>query len=817
MSLSERGGTAAQPQMFSAEVVQRVAGLCQQALSAPSSQRAMQQAVQGLVQDLGYFSASVGLIDTDREFIVVSSAWCGREEVEGAAGYRQSIEQGVAGRAIATGVAVYVEDVSVDPDYLALFEGARSELCIPLTVGSDVIGVLDINSEHIQGFSEGELQLLGCLAAQLAQVLEKHRLLQEVVETRDYLEGLVESAGDAIITTDLEGRVQRWNLAAEEMFGCPKEQMLGAPMSALWSAAEAEEAQRLFRHVAHGNGIRQHQTRGVRAGGASLDVLVTLSPIHGAAGEVVSVSCIVRDVSDRVKMESRFAEMHRKVVASEEKYRSLLQHNQEAIFLLEPSTLAIQETNPCAARLVGRSPATLIGVSWPDLAQGEEAENARGYLERAAAGAGSPAHEVRLRTADNRRVILEISASLVRAGQEAHLQILGRNVTERRQAETEREALRLRLMQSEKLSVMGELLSGVAHELNNPLTGVIGYAQLLMNQSSAEPLRRNLERIQEEAQRCHKIVQNLLGFARQRRAEKVKVELNRVLDETLDLRSYQMRVDNIWVVKDFHPDLPLVEGDPHQLQQVFINLVTNAHQALVSAGRGGVLTVTTRPRRGHVEIRLADNGPGIPEEIRTKIFEPFFTTKGVGQGTGLGLSICHGIIQDHAGRLSVSSQPGVETAFVIELPTGEDGSLRIADKPSPAAEPPQPAEINERPRRVLVVDDEGSIREFLEEALRSRGHEVDTAANGLLALDRMRDTAYDAVITDLKMPGMNGRQLYEELRKAHPEVASRVIFATGDLVATDTLEFLQSTGNPYLEKPFSIRSIAEALDGLDQD
>jgi two-component system NtrC family sensor kinase len=358
----------------------------------------------------------------------------------------------------------------------------------------------------------------------------------------------------------------------------------------------------------------------------------------------------------------------------------------------------------------------------------------------------------------------------------------------------------------------------VAHELNNPLTGVIGYAQLLRDGCGPEELERNLERIQEEARRCHRIVQNLLAFSRKRRPQRLPVDVHRVLEETLDLRAYQMRVDNIWLVKDFEDDLPVVEGDAHQLQQVFMNLVTNAHQALAASGKGGVLTVATRAVRGFVEVRVSDNGPGIPDRIRRRIFEPFFTTKAPGQGTGLGLSICHGIVTGHGGRLSVSSRPGVETTFVVEIPTGAADALRAA-APAPEQRKREPSrersEIREAPRRVLVVDDEESIREFLEEALQARGHEVDTAANGLMALDRLRSARYDAVITDLKMPGMNGRQLFESIRREEPELARRVIFATGDLVAADTMEFLRGTGNTYLEKPFSLRSIAEALDQLE--
>jgi len=357
--------------------------------------------------------------------------------------------------------------------------------------------------------------------------------------------------------------------------------------------------------------------------------------------------------------------------------------------------------------------------------------------------------------------------------------------------------------------VMSELIGGVAHELNNPLTGLIGYAQLLLDAPCDPRVQRTLTRIRDEATRCHRIVQNLLDFARDQHTDLRAVQVNDVLVATVELRAYAMRVDNIWVVKDLQSNLPCVQADPHQLQQVFMNLIANAHQALVAAGKGGVVTLTTRRRGKHVEVRIADNGPGIAEENLGRIFQPFFTTKAA-EGTGLGLALCKGIVEKHHGTIGVSSQRGIGTAFTLDFPaSGEVAAVAATPASSRSAAPE--AMGTEEPRRVLVVDDEDTIREFLEEILLARGHQVATAANGMLALARIRAGHYDAVITDLRMPAMNGRELYEALVREYPDLARRVIFATGDLVARQTTEFLHSTGNPFLEKPFSIRSLVEAL------
>jgi len=240
---------------------------------------------------------------------------------------------------------------------------------------------------------------------------------------------------------------------------------------------------------------------------------------------------------------------------------------------------------------------------------------------------------------------------------------------------TEERRLREQLLQSEKMSAVGQLVSGVAHELNNPLAGVMGYTQLMMSRPIDPKLRNDLERVFNEAQRAAKIVQNLLTFARKHKPEKRYLGLNGIIEKTLELRAYEMKVSNIVVETAFDPVLPRTLLDFHQMQQVILNIVTNAEQAMLEAHGRGRLAITTRGRGDHVEVRFQDDGPGIPPEHLSRVFDPFFTTKPVGKGTGLGLSICDGIVKEHGGILRVESSPGRGAAFVIELPIlGEEGS-----------------------------------------------------------------------------------------------------------------------------------------------
>ncbi|MFQ5669689.1 MAG: ATP-binding protein [Acidobacteriota bacterium] len=366
------------------------------------------------------------------------------------------------------------------------------------------------------------------------------------------------------------------------------------------------------------------------------------------------------------------------------------------------------------------------------------------------------------------------------------------------------------LVQAEKLSAIGELVAGVAHELNNPLTGVLGYAQLLVAKSPPEPQKKQLQTIYSEALRCQKIVQNLLTFARKHKPEKRHVDINEIITATLELRAYQLRVDNITVKLDLDPGLPGTMADYHQLQQVFINLVNNAHHAMVDHGGKGELRITSRAEAGRIHVTCQDTGPGIPETCLGRIFDPFFTTKEVGKGTGLGLSLSYGIIKEHGGTIQASNAPGGGAIFCLELPVRQ-GNVP-AKKARVRARPPGPPTGS----RILVVDDEKIVLELLSDLLSSRGHRVEVAENGRVALERLKADreGFDLLITDMKMPAMGGRELYEAVREIAPDLSRRVVFATGDTVSEDARAFLAATGNRVISKPFQLEEMEKIIDDL---
>ncbi len=372
----------------------------------------------------------------------------------------------------------------------------------------------------------------------------------------------------------------------------------------------------------------------------------------------------------------------------------------------------------------------------------------------------------------------------------------------------ELEEAQSQLVQAEKMSAVGLLVSGVAHELNNPLAGVVGFSQLLLMEEVAEKVRRGLERINKEAERCKKIVQNLQTFARKHKPEKDYVGVNGILESCIELWSYQLKVDNINVRSDLDASLPKTMADFHQLQQVFMNIMVNAQQAMIVRGAGGSLTVRTRLDGDQIRVEIRDTGPGIPEEILPRLFDPFFTTKEVGQGTGLGLSICYGIVEEHRGRVYARNAPDGGAIFVVELPVVEPEGGVPATVIRHAAEP---VTGEARAGNILVVDDELTIIDILYQILKADGHRVDTALSGTAALKKIERERYDVIISDLKMPGMSGQQLYEEVKRRDKVLAARIIFSTGDTVSEDTRAFLEGSGNSYLQKPFEIETMRETV------
>ncbi len=383
---------------------------------------------------------------------------------------------------------------------------------------------------------------------------------------------------------------------------------------------------------------------------------------------------------------------------------------------------------------------------------------------------------------------------------------------------TEKRRLQEQLLQSEKMSAIGQLIAGVAHDLNNPLASVVGFSDLLGEAADVPPrLAEPLAIIRQEAERASAIVRNLLSFARRQEGERQLQSIRPILESTHQLLKNQLLAARIELTLTFEPGLPEVEVHANQIKQVFVNIINNAAQAIASTRHkegSGRIEIATRCEPDGLSVHVSDNGPGIPEAVAQRVFEPFFSTKSEGEGTGLGLSICLGIVKEHGGNISVDpggAGSGRGATFTVELPTG----VRESPLARGAVTEPAPAERQEQ-LRILVVDDEPHILHYMQATLESWGHEVVVAHDGSQALKRALMQPFDLIICDLRMPRLGGREMFHTLARMHPTVADRIIFATGDTVRGDTLQFLEELGRPFLQKPFKLDALRRVLAGVEK-
>jgi two-component system, NtrC family, sensor kinase len=404
------------------------------------------------------------------------------------------------------------------------------------------------------------------------------------------------------------------------------------------------------------------------------------------------------------------------------------------------------------------------------------------------------------------------------------------------------------LLQTEKLAALGQMLTGVAHELSNPLTSILGYAQRLFLKGGPAGEVSEVRQIFQEAERASAILRQLLMTARDSRPERRKVSLNEVVSRTLELQRFNLEAEKVRIQLDLDPSLPLVLCDLGQLQQVLMNLIGNSRQAIEQRGRGGTIRISTARIGGTgVLLEVADNGPGIPEGILSRIFDPFFTTKPAGIGTGLGLAIVLGIVREHGGQVQVSSPAGGGAIFSLEFPavraeepriqavlaTGPGMRLELSPRPDrKPAQPsaasssfertPQPSAASSSSGRlsessslgrpcVLVVEDEPTVARLIADVLADEHMQVDVLLDGRAALERVAAKDYDLVICDMKMPGLDGQHFYQHLVSTSNALQNKFLFVTGDAIAAHTHEFLERNDVPYVAKPFRVEELTEKV------
>ncbi|HVX38422.1 MAG TPA: ATP-binding protein [Gemmatimonadaceae bacterium] len=510
----------------------------------------------------------------------------------------------------------------------------------------------------------------------------------------------------------------------------------------------------------------------------------------------------IEAMGDLLSVSLENAELVETLRQAEWRFRTLFRAAPDAVFTVLQSG-RIREANDAVRDVTGCDPLQVVGRPVVDLVVDGDRDRLQAALDATFAGTPSRvevAFQYDTRGTTTRRIVALAMSRLPEADPPSIL-LVGRDMTGERD-------MRVRLMESDRLAAVGELVAGVAHEVNNPLSSISAVAQLLLRDGGLSSAQRDsIEVIKSETLRASQVVRDLLAFARRSEPQREPLDVNMVVQRTLRLRGYQLSSNKISVETELAPELPSVVGDARQLQQVCLNLVTNAIQAMTILG-GGTLFVSTRREGNDVVLDMRDTGPGIPEHARAHIFEPFFTTKGEGEGTGLGLSVSYGIVTAHGGKIEVASTSPAGTTFRLTLPAAEEPANEDGARDSGPIVLRSPlAGI-----RLLFIDDEPSLRSGMQAFGELRGFTVLAAQDGIAGLEMVRTASVDAIVCDLRMPGMDGPAFHERLRRERPGLAARTVFVTGDVVSTSGRA--SATRQPVLTKPFSFERLEETLVAL---
>ncbi len=509
-----------------------------------------------------------------------------------------------------------------------------------------------------------------------------------------------------------------------------------------------------------------------------------------------------RDVTERKAMEQSLRE-------SEDMLRRVLSVCPVPITMFRVGDVDVVYENPAAVELFGPRVRAKEGETKPPSRWVDREERDRQFRELYETGVLDGA-EVQFRRADGTPFWGAIFARWVEYGGTDVAVASVFDLSERREVEEEMGRQRDLLHQSEKLSALGELLAGVSHELNNPLSVLVGQALLLRETADDPATIKRAEKIGDAATRCSGIVKTFLAMARQQPGQVKAVNVNDIIRAALDVTAYSLRTSGIEVSLRLAKELPPITADEDQLRQVVTNLIVNAEHALqeVTSARQLHIRTSLRRQRGQIVLKVKDNGPGVPDELHRRIFEPLFTTKEIGTGTGIGLALCHRIVEAHGGTIVLESRPGEGAAFAVRLPVSRSAEQEALERNA--------ADRGARVYSILVIDDEADVAELIADILTGDGHQVTLAASGDAAMERIDQGAFDLVLSDIRMPGLDGPGLFRIISETRPELKQRIAFITGDTMSGKVRSFLNSARCRYIEKPITpddvrglVRSVVE--------
>ncbi len=516
---------------------------------------------------------------------------------------------------------------------------------------------------------------------------------------------------------------------------------------------------------------------------------------------LVSRDELVMEVSERKRAEQALAhEIERRI--------GLFEQTPVGIIIYDPKSLRFIEFNRVAHEQLGytREEFAKLGIPDIEVVKSPEEGHSRDNIEMDVRSNFDTVH----RTKQGKIRNVQVTAQAINLGGQVVYQSIWQDITDRKQAEKEALMLREEAEVSNRLAAVGEMAAGISHEINNPLTSVIGFSELLMEADTPVNIKKHVRIINNGSKRVKEIVKRMLTFARQTKPARAFTDIHELIDNTLEIRDYVLKTANIKVVKYYDPELPWTSVDQGQIQQVFLNIIVNAEYAMKKAHNRGTLTIATEKTDNHIRISFKDDGTGMDENTKEKLFHPFFTTKDVGEGTGLGLSLSRSIILEHGGTIEVESEPEKGANFIITLPLTHVDDVAVK---TPTVDSATPIE-NTKPARILVVDDEVDIGDLVTTILCANGHTVDVTVGYKGALRKLEGNSYDAILMDIRMPGMSGIELYELMIKTNPRMANKFIFITGDTSDANTRAFLEHNKLAYITKPFDREILLQKVNAL---
>jgi PAS domain S-box-containing protein len=653
---------------------------------------------------------------------------------------------------------------------------------------------------------EGDKKSLQKQHLKLVESLELtiDELRREIVERRNqetFLKSILNNTHDGFWIIDTNGQIQNVNKAYCRMTGYTENELVGRSMSELGIVNNNESQLNTRLQNLMNNGLDIFETQHRKKDGAIIDLEVSNNLLrHG--GTIYKFS-FFRDITDRKAYQAVLTESLTAVAREAQEWQETFDSVMDIVTVIS-TDFRFLKINKSGCSAVGKEADELIGKKCYEVIHGTD-RPIDSCPCLAALKSGKPGKS---EVTDRGLTCLATASPIY----DTHGQMIAfthtlKDITDLKAAEREKEQLRNKAEMAGRLAVVGEMAAGIAHEINNPLTSVIGFAELLMQRPDIpDDMKEELRIINDGSLRVKEIVRRMLTFARQIKPARMTANITELIDNTLELRNYVLETANIKVVRDYNTDLPWISVDPGQIQQVFLNLIVNAEYAMKKANGKGTLTIKAERANNHIRVVVTDDGPGIPDEVKDKLFNPFFTTKDPGEGTGLGLPLSQGIIREHGGTLEVESTQGQGTSFIIELP------IRLAVDENAVLEPVTEDKTTAvPPARVLVIDDEPAVRSLMQNILTMDGHHVQLCASPQEAMALLNGETYDLVFSDVRMPGMSGMELHQLMIQTQPEMRGKIAFMTGDTSDTVTREYLQTNNVPYITKPFNRKTLIDKV------